>query len=235
MAPCRSLRSIAVSDRCSLEVAGNALQLGRCCQNRSQLSLTSGGGSTTRETLSGSGLSQRSSRDIPVIAILIDHSRMPSESELPASLALLADYNAIDMDHGREVHHRVDLLIRIAATGRTDAFGPGGGAVLRGRPHWHGQCHPERRRTPRAAALAAASATSATPRSGASHTRDRPAFSQAFSRDSCATVPRVVQLAEGDEILGQHVANRDQPRSERGPVVGARRGAGLKNFPFSCN
>jgi formylglycine-generating enzyme required for sulfatase activity len=51
-------------------------------------------------------------REIPLIPILIDHAKMPSESDLPASLILLADYNAIDLDHGRDFHHHVDLLIR---------------------------------------------------------------------------------------------------------------------------
>jgi len=51
-------------------------------------------------------------RDLPVIPILIDHARMPGEVDLPPSLALLADYNAIDVDQGRDFHHHVDLLIR---------------------------------------------------------------------------------------------------------------------------
>jgi hypothetical protein len=51
-------------------------------------------------------------RNLPVIPILIDHARMPGEAELPASLATLADYNAIDVDQGRDFHHHVDLLIK---------------------------------------------------------------------------------------------------------------------------
>ena len=37
---------------------------------------------------------------------------MPDEAELPTSLAPLADFNAIEMDQGRDFHHHVDLLIR---------------------------------------------------------------------------------------------------------------------------
>jgi formylglycine-generating enzyme required for sulfatase activity len=51
-------------------------------------------------------------REIPVIPILIDHARMPGEADLPASLALLADYNAIEIDLGRDFHPHVDRLIR---------------------------------------------------------------------------------------------------------------------------
>jgi hypothetical protein len=47
-------------------------------------------------------------REIPVIPILIDHARMPGEADLPPSLTLLADYNAIDVDQGRDFHHHVD-------------------------------------------------------------------------------------------------------------------------------
>ncbi len=46
-----------------------------------------------------------------MIPILIDHARMPGEADLPPSLAPLADYNAIDVDQGRDFHHHVDLLI----------------------------------------------------------------------------------------------------------------------------
>jgi TIR domain-containing protein len=67
-------------------------------------------------------------REIPVIPILIEHSRMPSEADLPASLALLADYNAIDVDQGRDFHHHVDLLIKgiefHLRQGRTHVVGP---------------------------------------------------------------------------------------------------------------
>jgi hypothetical protein len=51
-------------------------------------------------------------REIPLIPILVDHAKLPGEAELPPSLALLADYNALDVDHGRDFHHHVDLLIR---------------------------------------------------------------------------------------------------------------------------
>jgi formylglycine-generating enzyme required for sulfatase activity len=51
-------------------------------------------------------------RDIPVIPILIDHTAMPGEADLPPSLAALACRNAIDVDQGRDFHHHVDLLIK---------------------------------------------------------------------------------------------------------------------------
>ena len=47
-----------------------------------------------------------------MIPILLDHASMPGESELPTSLAPLADYNAIDVDQGRDFHHHVDELIK---------------------------------------------------------------------------------------------------------------------------
>jgi formylglycine-generating enzyme required for sulfatase activity len=53
------------------------------------------------------------SRNIPLIPILIDHARMPSEADLPASLALLAYRNAIELDQGRDFHPDVDRLIRV--------------------------------------------------------------------------------------------------------------------------
>src|SRR5690349_11126904 len=40
-------------------------------------------------------------REIPVIPILIDRTTMPTESELPPSLAGLTYRNAIDVDQGR--------------------------------------------------------------------------------------------------------------------------------------
>ncbi len=39
-------------------------------------------------------------RNIPVVPILIDHSRMPGEADLPPSLAGLAYRNALDLDPG---------------------------------------------------------------------------------------------------------------------------------------
>ena len=51
-------------------------------------------------------------REIPLIPILIDHAKLPGEAELPPSLALLADYNALDVDLGRDFHPHVDRLIR---------------------------------------------------------------------------------------------------------------------------
>jgi formylglycine-generating enzyme required for sulfatase activity len=51
-------------------------------------------------------------RDLPVIPILIDRATMPSEADLPPSLASLAYRNAIDVDQGRDFHHHVDRLIK---------------------------------------------------------------------------------------------------------------------------
>jgi formylglycine-generating enzyme required for sulfatase activity len=51
-------------------------------------------------------------RDIPVIPILIDHARMPTEADVPPSLARLTYRNAIDVDQGRDFHHHVDRLVR---------------------------------------------------------------------------------------------------------------------------
>ena len=51
-------------------------------------------------------------RDIPVIPILIDRTRMPTEAELPPSLIGLASRNAIDVDQGRDFHLHVDRLIQ---------------------------------------------------------------------------------------------------------------------------
>jgi sulfatase modifying factor 1 len=51
-------------------------------------------------------------RDIPVIPLLIDHTRMPAEADLPPSLARLTYRNAIDVDQGRDFHPHVDRLIK---------------------------------------------------------------------------------------------------------------------------
>ena len=51
-------------------------------------------------------------RDIPVIPILIDRTSMPTEADLPPSLAGLTYRNAIDVDQGRDFHPHVDRLIR---------------------------------------------------------------------------------------------------------------------------
>jgi formylglycine-generating enzyme required for sulfatase activity len=51
-------------------------------------------------------------RNLPVIPILIDEARMPSEADLPPSLARLAFRNAIDVDQGRDFHPHIDRLIR---------------------------------------------------------------------------------------------------------------------------
>ena len=51
-------------------------------------------------------------RGLPVIPVLIDHTRMPSEADLPPSLARLARRNALSVDQGRDFHVHVDRLIR---------------------------------------------------------------------------------------------------------------------------
>jgi formylglycine-generating enzyme required for sulfatase activity len=51
-------------------------------------------------------------RDLPVIPILIDRTRMPGEADLPPSLARLAYRNGIEVDQGRDFRHHVDRLIR---------------------------------------------------------------------------------------------------------------------------
>jgi len=51
-------------------------------------------------------------RSLPVIPILIDHARMPGETDLPPSLAQLTFRNAIEVDQGRDFHHHVDQLVR---------------------------------------------------------------------------------------------------------------------------
>ena len=49
---------------------------------------------------------------LPVIPVLIDHTRMPSKADLPPSLARLARRNAVGVDQGQDFHHHVDRLIR---------------------------------------------------------------------------------------------------------------------------
>jgi formylglycine-generating enzyme required for sulfatase activity len=51
-------------------------------------------------------------RNLPVIPILIDDTRMPAEADLPASLSQLAYRNAVEIDQGRDFHPHVDRLIR---------------------------------------------------------------------------------------------------------------------------
>ena len=51
-------------------------------------------------------------REIPVIPILIDRTRMPTEAELPSSLVALTYRNAIDVDQGRDFHPHVDRLVK---------------------------------------------------------------------------------------------------------------------------
>ena len=47
-----------------------------------------------------------------MIPVLLDRTRMPTEAELPASLAKLTYRNAIEVDQGRDFHHHVDRLIQ---------------------------------------------------------------------------------------------------------------------------
>ena len=49
---------------------------------------------------------------LPVIPVLIDHTRMPSEADLPPSLVRLARRNAVRVDQGQDFHVHVDRLIR---------------------------------------------------------------------------------------------------------------------------
>jgi hypothetical protein len=51
-------------------------------------------------------------RGIPVIPDLLDHTRMPTEAEVPASLAKLTYRNAIEVDQGRDFHPHVDRLVQ---------------------------------------------------------------------------------------------------------------------------
>ena len=50
-------------------------------------------------------------RDIPVIPILIDRTTMPSEADVPSSLAGLTYRNALDVDQGRDFRTHVDRLV----------------------------------------------------------------------------------------------------------------------------
>ena len=51
-------------------------------------------------------------RDLPVIPVLIDHTRMPSKADLPPSLARLARREALSVDQGRGFHDDVGQLIK---------------------------------------------------------------------------------------------------------------------------
>jgi formylglycine-generating enzyme required for sulfatase activity len=51
-------------------------------------------------------------RRLPVIPILIDHVKMPSECDLPYSLVRLVSRNAINLDQGRDFDHHVSQLIK---------------------------------------------------------------------------------------------------------------------------
>ncbi len=50
-------------------------------------------------------------REIPVIPILIDDVKMPSEEELPASINALAYRNAAELRSGRDLRHHIEELI----------------------------------------------------------------------------------------------------------------------------
>ena len=51
-------------------------------------------------------------RNLPVVPILIDQARLPSETDLPPSLARLAYRNAINLDPGRDIDHDMNRLIK---------------------------------------------------------------------------------------------------------------------------
>jgi formylglycine-generating enzyme required for sulfatase activity len=51
-------------------------------------------------------------RGIPVIPVLLDNTRMPTEAEVPTSLAKLTYRNAIEVDQGRDFHPHLDRLIQ---------------------------------------------------------------------------------------------------------------------------
>jgi formylglycine-generating enzyme required for sulfatase activity len=51
-------------------------------------------------------------RGIPVIPVLLDRTRMPTEAEVPSSLVAMTYRNAIEVDQGRDFHHHVDRLIQ---------------------------------------------------------------------------------------------------------------------------
>ncbi len=51
-------------------------------------------------------------RGLPVIPVLIDHTRVPSEADLPPSLVPLVRRNAVRVDQGLDFHVHVDRLIR---------------------------------------------------------------------------------------------------------------------------
>ncbi len=51
-------------------------------------------------------------RKIPVIPVLIDGARMPSEAELPDSLKEFSYFNAAPVDSGRDFRSHMDRLIR---------------------------------------------------------------------------------------------------------------------------
>lgn len=51
-------------------------------------------------------------RNLPVIPILIDRTKIPNESDLPPSLAQLSYRHAIEVDQGLDFHHHVDRLIK---------------------------------------------------------------------------------------------------------------------------
>jgi formylglycine-generating enzyme required for sulfatase activity len=51
-------------------------------------------------------------RGIPVIPVLLDRTRMPTEAEVPPSLSKLTYRNAIEVDQGRDFHPHVDRLVK---------------------------------------------------------------------------------------------------------------------------
>lgn len=51
-------------------------------------------------------------RNIPVIPVLIDNTKMPSATDLPEPLQPLAFRNAAELRAGRDLNHHLDLLLR---------------------------------------------------------------------------------------------------------------------------
>src|ERR1700726_304484 len=65
-------------------------------------------------------------RDIPVVPLLIDDTKMPESGELPAELESLSFRQAFRVDSGVDFHHHLDRLgDAIAAAAQAAEPGPG--------------------------------------------------------------------------------------------------------------
>ena len=64
-------------------------------------------------------------RDVPIIPVLIDGARMPTDGELPPSLRVFSFFNAAPVDSGRDFRPHMDRLIKavdsLVAPGETTA------------------------------------------------------------------------------------------------------------------